>query len=149
MMLQTRHQLPSIHDLPLTSCQETFFTQMEELAARYLNSKTRPRHGAWTPEEDELLKDAVSKGKPVLWDVVAEAVPGRTPIQCKERWLYRLDPDVKRTKFEKWEDDLIVRERLRIGNHWTVIANKLPGRTPCAVKNRWYSCLRNTASNYL
>ena len=154
-MFKPSRQLPSIYDLPLPSLQERFFLEMEEVAARKLNSgpKADPRHGTWTREEDELLRMAVSNCRPILWDVVAESVPGRSAIQCKERWLYRLDPEVKRTRFEKWEDDLIVRERLRIGNHWTVIANKLPGRTPCAVKNRWYSCLRNlapeTKSGYL
>ena len=101
--------------------------------------------GSWSQHEDELLRHAVSNCSPILWDVVAEQVPGRTAIQCKERWLYRLHPEVKKTRFEKWEDDLIIRERNLHGNHWTLIANKLPGRTSCAVKNRWYSVLRNKA----
>ncbi|KAK8843820.1 hypothetical protein M9Y10_024894 [Tritrichomonas musculus] len=99
--------------------------------------------GSWTPEEDNKLREAVMNCDPILWDIVAEKVPGRSAIQCKERWLYRLNPDVKKTRFEKWEDDLIINERNRVGNHWTLIANKLPGRTSCAVKNRWYSVLRN------
>jgi hypothetical protein len=50
---------------------------------------------------------------------------------------------IKRGKFEKWEDDIIILERERIGNHWCHIADKLPGRTSSAIKNRWYSVLRN------
>ncbi|EAY06022.1 Myb-like DNA-binding domain containing protein [Trichomonas vaginalis G3] len=99
--------------------------------------------GSWSQEEDALLKKAVLSQSPILWDIVAEQVPGRTAIQCKKRWLYRLHPEVKKTRFEKWEDDLIIAERKKHGNHWTLIATKLPGRTSCAVKNRWYSVLRN------
>ncbi|OHT06500.1 DNA-binding protein eta2 [Tritrichomonas foetus] len=109
------------------------------------NSDTPKLKGAWSPEEDEKLRSAVAACDPILWDIVAESVPGRSAIQCKERWLYRLHPEVKKTRFEKWEDDLIIKERCRVGNHWTLIANKLPGRTSCAVKNRWYSVLCNRA----
>ncbi|KAK8900179.1 hypothetical protein M9Y10_002502 [Tritrichomonas musculus] len=99
--------------------------------------------GSWSLEEDQKLREAVANCDPIIWDVIAEKVPGRSAIQCKERWLYRLHPEVKKTRFEKWEDDLIISERNRVGNHWTLISNKLPGRTSCAVKNRWYSVLIN------
>lgn len=145
--------LPSIDTLPLTDMEINFFANLEARARKeimkYQNdiayhepAEAEPVKGSWKPEEDELLKDAVTSMSPVLWDLVSEKVPGRSAIQCKERWLYRLNPDVKKTRFEKWEDQLIIREHKRIGNHWTLIANKLPGRTSCAVKNRWYSALR-------
>ena len=121
-----------------------------KLPPSYLNppaKKTTPTKGSWSQHEDDLLRQAVANCSPILWDVIAEQVPGRSAIQCKERWLYRLHPEVKKTRFEKWEDDLIIRERNLHGNHWTLIANKLPGRTSCAVKNRWYSVLRNKEPN--
>ena len=98
--------------------------------------------GPWTPEEDELLRKAVTSSTPVVWDLVASQVPGRNPVQCRDRWKYRLDPDLKKKIFEDWEDDLIIEERRRLGNKWTLIANKLPGRTDYAVKNRWYTYLK-------
>ena len=144
--------LPGINDLPLSPVDLCFFTKMEEMLTKKAVEDTKPSpvytKGSWSPEEDELLKEAVSRARPILWDVVAESVPGRSAIQCKERWMYRLDPDVKKTRFERWEDELILRERQRVGNRWTLIANKLPGRTPCAVKNRWYSILRNVSGGY-
>ncbi|KAK8841722.1 hypothetical protein M9Y10_026667 [Tritrichomonas musculus] len=101
-----------------------------------------PIKGIWSHEEDEKLKAAVMETSPIVWEIIASKVPGRSPIQCKERWLYRLHPDVNKAKFEKWEDDLIISERKKIGNSWTYISTKLKGRTSCAVKNRWYSVLR-------
>jgi len=56
--------------------------------------------------------------------------------------MVKLNPDVRRTPFQPWEDDLIQIERQRVGNHWPVIAQRLPGRTACSVKNRWYTVLR-------
>lgn len=171
-------RLPSIDCLPLTEFDLQFFQEKEKKAfklySRYFqendssnlsyydksskseNSPFSPPlmqsipklKGAWSNEEDIKLKEAVSHCDPILWDVIAESVPGRTPIQCKERWLYRLHPEIKKTRFEKWEDELIIHERNRVGNHWTLIANKLPGRTSCAVKNRWYSVLRNKVQPY-
>jgi hypothetical protein len=55
----------------------------------------------------------------------------------------KLNPDVRRSPFEPWEDELIQSECRRIGNHWSVIAQLLPGRTACSVKNRWYTVLRH------
>lgn len=51
-------------------------------------------------------------------------------------------PVMRKAPFEPWEDAVIVRERLRMGNEWVTIAKELPGRTSCAVKNRWYRVLR-------
>ena len=104
--------------------------------------------GLWSSQEDNALRDAISKVQGnISWEDISKSVPGRNPKQCRERWLYRLCPGVNKTPFQKWEDELIVLERQKIGNHWTAIAAKLPGRTSYAVKNRWYTVLRNRISN--
>lgn len=155
--MSSKGSLPGINNLPLPPVEQKLFTAVDAIAKEKMDNLRKnhslkqpesrhPTKGAWSAEEDELLKHAVSLSKPILWDVVAESVPGRSAIQCKERWLYRLDPDVKKTRFERWEDELIIKERERVGNRWTLIANKLPGRTSCAVKNRWYSILRNSVT---
>lgn len=99
-------------------------------------------HGSWTAEEDSLLRSAVAKMGTLHWDQIAQYVDGRTATQCRERWLFRLSPGLKKTPFEKWEDEIIISHRKEVGNHWTLIASKLPGRSSCAVKNRWYTVLR-------
>lgn len=147
--------LPSILDLPLPAPESQFLHGAKEFLDTKLfdnvqdtqiKDSTKTVKGLWSAEEDRLLVAAVNECKPIVWDVVAEKVPGRNAIQCRERWRYRLAPDLKKTKFETWEDQFILMEQRRIGNRWTLIANKLPGRTACAVKNRWYSVLRNMNS---
>jgi hypothetical protein len=98
--------------------------------------------GAWNPREDSLLRNAVTRFGTDQWDIVAAVIPGRSPTQCRERWMFRIGPGLNKNPFEKWEDELILEEREKYGNHWTLISSHLPGRTSCAVKNRWYSVLR-------
>jgi hypothetical protein len=98
--------------------------------------------GAWQTREDELLRDAVTRFGLYRWNSVAAVIPGRSPTQCRERWMFRIGPGLNKSPFQEWEDELIIRERERVGNHWTSIAAKLPGRTSCSVKNRWYSVLK-------
>ena len=101
------------------------------------------KKGPWSEEEDQLLIEAMKDASPVVWDVIAAKVPGRSPIQCRERWKYRLKPGLNKSKFQRCEDVLILKEQRRLGNKWTLIANKLPGRTAVSVKNRWYLHLRH------
>jgi hypothetical protein len=98
--------------------------------------------GFWRKSEDEQLRLAVEKYGTNQWDSVALAVVGRTPTQCRERWTFRISPGLNKAPFSPVEDEIIVRERERLGNRWTLIARQLQGRSSCAVKNRWYSELR-------
>jgi hypothetical protein len=77
------------------------------------------------------------------WTDVAKFVPTRTSKQCRERWFDRLAPGIRREPFEPWEDTILLDAQKELGNHWSRIAQRLPGRSACAVKNRWYSGLRN------
>jgi hypothetical protein len=89
-----------------------------------------------------MLSAAVARYGSNRWDAVAAYIPGRNATQCRERWMFRIGPGLNKTPFERWEDDLIIDARKTLGNHWTLIASKLPGRSSCSVKNRWYSVLR-------
>ena len=43
------------------------------------------KKGAWTPEEDEQLKELVSLYGPKGWSVIAKDVPGRSGKSCRLR----------------------------------------------------------------
>jgi hypothetical protein len=100
--------------------------------------------GTWTHQEDELLTQAVTQLGPTKWMHIAKFVPSRTSKQCRERWYNRLSPSLRRDPFDPWEDQIIIAKQAQLGNRWALIAQSLPGRSPDAVKNRWYAGLRTT-----
>jgi hypothetical protein len=114
-----------------------------QVSARADTASSSIVHGAWTQQEDGLLTAAVAQLGSHKWTDVAKFVPTRTSKQCRERWFDRLAPGIRHEPFEPWEDAIIMDAQREIGNHWSRIAQRIPGRSPCAVKNRWYSGLRN------
>jgi hypothetical protein len=132
-------RIPPISELPLSESELRLFTNWTVIPTPARGAQVK---GSWSPDEDKMLLSAISDCTNISWDEVAARIPSHTAKQCRERWLVKLNPEVRRSPFEKWEDDLIHSERRRIGNHWSVIAQLLPGRTACSVKNRWYTVLR-------
>ncbi|ORY48170.1 hypothetical protein BCR33DRAFT_59920 [Rhizoclosmatium globosum] len=52
--------------------------------------------GRFTPEEDEKLVAAVQEFGERSWAKVANAVGTRNDVQCRERWLNVLNPDLRK-----------------------------------------------------
>jgi uncharacterized FlgJ-related protein len=66
----------------------------EQCRHRWVGALNVPngKKGKWTPAEDAKLTEVVKKyGKD--WVAAAKLVPGRTPKQCRNRWVNTLDPD--------------------------------------------------------
>ncbi|GMY29042.1 transcription factor MYB251 [Fagus crenata] len=64
---------------------------------------------------------------------------------CRLRWLNYLRPDIKRGNISHDEEELIIRLHNLLGNRWSLIAGRLPGRTDNEVKNYWNTTLRKKA----
>ncbi|CAI0547552.1 unnamed protein product [Linum tenue] len=96
------------------------------------------RKGAWTEDEDRLLRRCIEAYGEGRWhQVPIRAGLNRCRKSCRLRWLNYLKPNIKRGEFSDDEVDLITRLHNLLGNRWSLIAGRLPGRTANDVKNYW------------
>nr|ABX79944.1 R2R3 MYB transcription factor [Prunus dulcis] len=101
------------------------------------------RKGAWTREEDDLLRQCIENQGEGKWHQVPyKAGLKRCRKSCRLRWVNYLKPNIKRGEFAEDEVDLIIRLHKLLGNRWSLIAGRLPGRTANDVKNYWNTRLR-------
>ncbi|KAG4943333.1 hypothetical protein JHK84_047410 [Glycine max] len=98
--------------------------------------------GAWTPEEDRKLAQCIEIHGAKRWKTVAiKSGLNRCGKSCRLRWLNYLRPNIKRGNISDEEEDLILRLHRLLGNRWSLIAGRLPGRTDNEIKNYWNSHL--------
>nr|QTI50367.1 Myb5a splice variant [Erythranthe lutea var. variegata] len=104
------------------------------------NTPVGVRKGAWSTEEDVLLRKCIENFGEGKWHLVPlRAGLNRCRKSCRLRWLNYLKPNIKRGQFNNDEVDLIIRLHKLLGNRWSLIAGRLPGRTANDVKNVWNS----------
>ncbi|KAG5229816.1 transcription factor [Salix suchowensis] len=95
------------------------------------------RVGRWTLDEDKRLKVAVKLFGPKKWDKIAQFVPGRTQVQCRERWVNCLDPSMNRDEWTEEEDLRLKAAIEECGYCWSKVAERLPQRTDNQCLRRW------------
>ncbi|KAL1239366.1 snRNA-activating protein complex subunit [Trichinella pseudospiralis] len=103
---------------------------------RYEYIKPGNKKGRWNAEEKLLLYWAVRTHGPKNWRRVAEMVPGRNALQCRDQFLNILDCSIRIEQWTKAEDEIILSMTAKEGNRYALISRVLPGRTPNQVKMR-------------
>ncbi|KAK9990145.1 hypothetical protein SO802_025130 [Lithocarpus litseifolius] len=105
--------------------------------------KSHTNKGTWTREEDQRLIAYIKAHGEGCWRSIPKAAGLlRCGKSCRLRWINYLRPDLKRGNFTNEEDELIIKLHSLLGNRWSLIAARLPGRTDNEIKNYWNSHLR-------
>jgi len=95
------------------------------------------RRTRWTEEEDTVLRNSVEVYGLGNWTKVQKHIPGRTDMQCRERWVNVLDPSLNHSKLDEQELkrlNILVAEH---GNKWSMLTQYFPGRTDNQLLRAW------------
>ncbi|XP_073130004.1 transcription factor MYB1-like [Henckelia pumila] len=111
-------------------------------------AKVGLRRGPWSTKEDTLLTNFIQENGEGQWrSLPKKAGLLRCGKSCRLRWMNYLRPGIKRGNISQDEEDLIVRLHGLLGNRWSLIAGRLPGRTDNEIKNYWNTYLLKKLNN--
>ncbi|KAF9897134.1 Myblike DNAbinding domain-containing protein, partial [Lobosporangium transversale] len=103
------------------------------------------RRGRWQKDEDGALRAALAVYGENRWIKIQQHVPGRTDVQCRERYMNVLAPSIKSGAWTPEEvERLLDLVKIHGEGKWALIASKMDGRTDnqCARRYR-HACREN------
>lgn len=97
----------------------------------------RQRVGRWSSNEDKRLKIALMLFGGKNWYKIAQFIPGRTQVQCRERWVNCLDPSLNMGEWTEEEDSRLRAAISEHGYSWSKVAACVAPRTDSQCRRRW------------
>lgn len=95
----------------------------------------------WNQDEDDAVRKMIRKfGK--NWKLLSEMLGTKTGKQIRERYINKLDPQIKKEDWTEQEDMKLIELYTEYGSRWSEIAKKLSGRPENRIKNRFYSYIQ-------
>lgn len=92
----------------------------------------------WSAAEDTILLQGRQRNPPLTFGEIANLIPGRTNIQCRNRWDNVVDPRIRSGPFSDVEDATLIDLRKK-GYRWVDMPKHqaLQNRSSVALKNRY------------
>ncbi|KAJ5291174.1 hypothetical protein N7478_000425 [Penicillium angulare] len=108
----------------------------------------------WSKLEDERLISLVHRfgdkqGKDGNWTEISKHLPGRSNKDCRKRWFHSLDPALRKGRWSKEEDELLLAAHQRLGPAWKDIALLIEGRKDDQCAKRYNDILDPSAKDRL
>ena len=101
----------------------------------------------WSAKEDKLLESLVTV-RDTDWKEIYKIFETnglfKSEKQIKERWIWYLDPSLKKKKWTIEENKKLFKLHQKIGNKWKIMAEYFPGRRDNAIKNQFFSLIRKS-----
>ncbi|OHT05992.1 DNA-binding protein reb1 [Tritrichomonas foetus] len=103
--------------------------------------KKQIRHKFTNEEDDKIAHLVEEHGRD--WRLVASEMPGLNSRQCRERYVFYLDPTIANQEWS--EEDMAKLTELvqEYGKTWTKITGFFPNRSVINVKNQWQKMMRH------
>lgn len=115
--------------------------EMQTKKSKYRPSYFTPKI-KFSPDEDNLLIEAVKILGTNVWHDIALKVPGRNARQCRERWNNYLNPSLISAPWTPEEDLFLLQKRKDLGLNWQNISVFFPQRSKNSIKNRYSILIR-------
>nr|ASR18121.1 R2R3MYB36 [Ginkgo biloba] len=105
----------------------------------------------WSHQEDLLLIQYIQANGEGDWRNLPQkaGLGGRSAKSCRLRWRNYLRPDIKHGNISPDEEELIIRMHRLLGNRWSLIAGRVPGRTDNQIKKFWNTQVRKKHARQL